>query len=563
MSPQQERDNVNMANKEISQIEEILKQEQIISSSLTNGDGPWTIICDDWNDDNGCYGGRYIALSRPELRGRILSNMGWDLMKGHGVPGFMGSDADAEYFRNDGAPDFEPLVIFQEFHDVVPDAILISEEFRLLMNLWLDPKTGNYFQIGDDGSKNLAIKIDGHKVEVRTPVLKRYLAARQLDAALFVDSTASVPTAEAREAFIHLSIEDCSNNRDKCLSRYIGELHRSSHEEMFSRVLAKRILLAPLQKTCGIWPWDNIEVEDYPNFIIGENETGRPIRFTCNPDKLANYFGANPDAPHYLTPVFFKPEVLQRYYDDSSLYEVRDGRLSCGHKWGVQIDNDNPGFVAVFLGDIGRDIPQSHWEHWLSHNVPPTQKMSETNIRRSFFGQFVDSKNPEHRFKMSYKELNRVWEQRWGWSLYREARGQDAGVLRRLRIPVNDTDTELRTQLLNLALVLVDLLNEKGITEKLSKKIEDEQGIAKLQRFLKTTSYEYVDRDISLLRKIQRMRSRIAAHASGTSGQELLEKELSGRSPRQYIQHLLAEAAQMMGDLIGFVKQSATESETE
>lgn len=136
-------------------------------------------------------------------------------------------------------------------------------------------------------------------------------------------------------------------------------------------------------------------------------------------------------------------------------------------------------------------------------------------------------------------------------------------MLRRLRIPVNDTDTELRTQLLNLALVLVDLLNEKGITEKLSKKIEDEQGIAKLQRFLKTTSYEYVDRDISLLRKIQRMRSRIAAHASGTSGQELLEKELSGRSPRQYIQHLLAEAAQMMGDLIGFVKQSATESETE
>ena len=55
VSPQQERDNVNMANKEISQIEEILKQEQIISSSLTNGDGPWTIICDDWNDDNEAY----------------------------------------------------------------------------------------------------------------------------------------------------------------------------------------------------------------------------------------------------------------------------------------------------------------------------------------------------------------------------------------------------------------------------------------------------------------------------------------------------------------------------
>ena len=130
-------------------------------------------------------------------------------------------------------------------------------------------------------------------------------------------------------------------------------------------------------------------------------------------------------------------------------------------------------------------------------------------------------------------------------------------MLRRLRIPVNDTDTELRTQLLNLALVLVDLLNEKGITERLSEKIKNEKGIDKLQRFLETSSYEHVDRDISLLKKIQRMRSRIAAHASGTSGQELLENELSGQSPQEYIQHLLAEAAQMMDDLIGFTKQSA------
>jgi len=547
-----------MTGKEILQIEGCLKQEQMICSSFANGDGPWTIICDNWNDGNGCYGGHYIALSRPELRSRILSNMGWDLTKGHGVPGFMVSGTDTEYFRNDGAPDFEPLVIFQEFHDVVPDAILISEEFRLLMSLWFDSESGNYFQIGDDGSKNLTIKIDGHKVEVRTPVLKHYLAARQLDATLFFDSIVSVPTAESSEAFMHLSIEDSSNNRDKCLSRYIGELRRSSYEKkVFSRVLAKRILLAPPRETCGIWPWDKIEAEDYPNFIIGENEIGKPIRFTCNPDQLANYFGANPDAPHYLTPVFFKPEVLQKYYDDSSLYEVCDGYLSCAHKWRVQIDNDDPEFVAVFLGDIGRDIPQSHWDHWLSHNVPPIQKMSETNILRSFFGQFVDSKNSEHRFKLLYKELNRVWKQCWGWPLYREAKGQDAGVLRRLRIPVNDTDTELRAQLLNLALVLVDLLNEKGITERLSEKIKNEKGIDKLQRFLETSSYEHVDRDISLLKKIQRMRSRIAAHASGTSGQELLENELSGQSPQEYIQHLLAEAAQMMDDLIGFAKQSA------
>ncbi|MEZ5431153.1 MAG: hypothetical protein R3F31_08240 [Verrucomicrobiales bacterium] len=34
------------------------------------------------------------------------------------------------------------------------------------------------------------------------------------------------------------------------------------------------------------------------------------------PGALANYFGANPDALNFLTPVFFRPEVLAKYYAD-------------------------------------------------------------------------------------------------------------------------------------------------------------------------------------------------------------------------------------------------------
>lgn len=213
-----------MDSEEFTQIEKCLKQEKLIKSSLANGDGPWTIVCDNWDDDSGNRGGRYIALSQPQLRNQILSRMGWDLTKGRGIPGFMGSKEDAQYFRNDAAPDFEPLVIFQEFHGVVPDPILISEEFCLLMELWRDPKSGNYFQVKDDGSKEPAIRFDKQKVEVRTPILKRYLAARQLDAVLFVDSVTSVPTTIPSKTFEHLEIEDCSNGICACLARNIDEL---------------------------------------------------------------------------------------------------------------------------------------------------------------------------------------------------------------------------------------------------------------------------------------------------------------------------------------------------
>ncbi|WP_244671538.1 hypothetical protein [Actinomyces succiniciruminis] len=480
--------------------------------------------------------------------------MGWDLTKGRGTPGFVGSKEDARYFRNDAAPDFEPLVIFQEFHGVVPDTILISEEFRLLMGLWQDPKSGNYFQIKDDGTKELAVKFEAQKIEVRTPILNRYLAARQLDAVLFLDSTVSVRNAAPTATFDHLEIEDSSNGKDACIARNIGRLHLDE-QVIFSRVLAKRILQAPPQAACGIWPWDDIDPEDYPEFIIGESETGVPIKFTCNPDRLANYFGANPDAPHYLTPVFFKPDVMQKYYDNPSLYSVGDGGLSCAQLWHVQIDNDDPTFVAVFLGDLGRDVPQGEWSHWLSYNVPPTQKMSETNFRRSILGQFTTSKNPEHHFKTSYEELNRIWERRWGWPLYREATHNDKDVIRRLRIPVNDTSTEFQAQLLNLALILVDLLNERALSQEVSVD-SGTKGIGKLQRFLEKHSYRYVDRDTSLLRTVQRMRSHVAAHASGSKGQKVLDNELSGRSPREYFQQLTSDAVQMMRDLIEFATQS-------
>ena len=319
-------------------------------------------------------------------------------------------------------------------------------------------------------------------------------------------------------------------------------------------MLAKRIILAPPQDTCGIWPWDEADPADYPEFIIGEDDHGKPVKYTCEPDRLANYFGKNPDAPPYLTPVFFKREALQRYYDDSELYTVSDGYLSCSHLWGVKIDNGNPNCVVVFLGDIGRDIPAGHRTHWLSYNVSPTQRMSDVGVRRAFFGQFADSENPEHRFKLAYNQLQNSWEEHWGWRLHRKAEGPDAGVLQRLRIPVNDTDAELRTQSINLALVLVDYLNEKKLASYLSD-TKNDKGIAKLRKFLEAQSYQHTERDIRLLQRIQRTRSRIAAHSSGSSGQVYLEEELGKDTPQEYIARLMTEATQMLDDLRVFAEK--------
>ena len=39
--------------------------------------------------------------------------------------------------------------------------------------------------------------------------------------------------------------------------------------------------------------------KEFEDFIIGVDENGKEILHTCNPEKLADYFGKNPSAPHF------------------------------------------------------------------------------------------------------------------------------------------------------------------------------------------------------------------------------------------------------------------------
>lgn len=92
--------------------------------------------------------------------------------------------------------------------------------------------------------------------------------------------------------------------------------------------MGKKLTLPPPRSECGQWPFDKQDDVDFQEFVIGETPEGYPVKSTCDPDALDNRFGSNPGAHRYLTAVFFKPEVLDRYYSDPK-FEVRDGYLAC------------------------------------------------------------------------------------------------------------------------------------------------------------------------------------------------------------------------------------------
>ncbi|MDN6210587.1 hypothetical protein, partial [Bifidobacterium crudilactis] len=128
------------------------------------------------------------------------------------------------------------------------------------------------------------------------------------------------------------------------------------------------------------------------------------------------------------------------------------------------------------------------------------------------------------------------------------ATGLDAQLIDRIRITLNDTAAEFESQMLALAKLLVDLLNEKAVAAGLPK-VNGEKGIDKFGRFLASVGYAEVDRDVALLRQIQTIRSRISAHTSGAGGLSFLASQLDGMSKPEFVKELMRRATQMLGDL--------------
>lgn len=512
------------------ELDDLLRQTRMQERFRQNGRGPWTVVYSSWRDETS-NGAQFAAFSGPSRSKPALADAGWEFHIGDGLPGFSQSysngEAETHYHRFGGHDGLEPLVIVQEHYGALPEMLpQLAEEFRHYHNLWVSPDGTRLIKLKDDGSQYVAAEVTRDKVRVRTNLLKQFQAGRQLDLLLFIDSVQFVPDLPDPDEFDYDAIDEEIEEPDARVSFVAQRRTLGGGKGPFSRLLGTLVIAAPDQRHAGVWPFDEDEPEHFPDFIIGEDENGLEIRHSCDPELLANYFGKNPHAPHYLTPVFFRREALQRYYEEPEKYSVTDGYLSCASLWGVRIDNDHPDHVMAFLGDLGRDLPASERDHWRSRNIPPTSSMSETNLRRSFLNQPSWPEAPDLRFKHRYERLCADWTNSLGWTIFREPVVADFHVLKRLRIPLNESQPEFEGQVLNLAKVLVDSLNETELGARLATKVKDEKGVSKFKRWLEQEGYPTVEADIAVLQKVQRLRSRAAAHRKGSDYEKFLTAEL-------------------------------------
>lgn len=459
---------------------------------------------------NGADAGFWCGMVSLDHIEDVYRDVSWDVsLNKQGCPGFEGNGDDYQYRANLLNDGFESILYYRDFYGVEKDYIELSQEFILLNNLRYDTISKSYWAMYDNGETEEAVKyIDYTTIQIKKKFLRNYSAAKQMAILLFFD----IRTEFKGKASDYGVDEFNTDYRDNVLFYGLWGGDMSFPTYTYSVLMGKKILMpAPIEE-CGYWPYE--KEETYEDFIIGVDENGKEILYTCNPDELNNYFGANPDAPMYLTPVFFKREVLQKYVNKPELYEIKDGYLDCKSLWRIAIDNHHKNCIAAYLGDLGRDLPESERGYWKSYNIVGEEGLSSISFQRDFCSLFTESNMEDHKFQNAYSSLIKQWKEKYAWDLFLPLSADDQYNLTQIRIPLGNSQLEFDQLVLALVKVLIDSLNEKQLIVPGDDQ-SDIKGISKFEKWLLSNDVVGYEEHITFLRNLQKLRSTGSGHRKG------------------------------------------------
>lgn len=378
-------------------------------------------------------------------------------------------------------------------------------------------KDGGWHYLDDAGRDNDLVRVrqtgSDLTIEIAALPLRRYLAARQRFLVVQYDRVtrlSDVPSpkidATDRSTYHH----------------YVFHSGDLGARELpgFVRLLGKHLIL-PLNMTPAELSYPYPRHEHYPQFTIGvDAANGQPIISTCAPDQLSDYFNDR-GTPHYLTPVYFRRDVLRRYISEPSRYQVDNNRLTCLGLWGISIGHNEEGLVEAYLGDLGRDLPSSERSHWLSFNEAPNGGVDETRFRRDILGQWYEGPlNPLRHLVTARQRFSVALTRVVGQEIYRPWDAADEIAFGGLHMPTSSEQQETDNQILTLAKGVIDYLDVKAIRRLPS---ADPKGttINCIEAWAKEFDIDAVPL-ISPLRLLQGLRSTGVAHPRSKDWQATL-----------------------------------------
>lgn len=454
-------------------------------------------------------GSFFSALIPTTQKDKILEKADWDFLIGSGRPGFITHFKDGKensiYYRYSDDRGIEPLVHWRSGRGKNVPSIDISEEFRHYYNLVDFSRDGKkiFVYTNDDGDEEDVIAITGNKVDIKLKFLKEFLAVKKMSLVIFFEFMRFLPEVLEKDGTPHVNIV-------KKQDSYTYSLYTRNISLVDSRcqgwLLGKKVVSAGKSSDHPLW--ESRVDGRYQEFIIGVDEDGAAIYANCDTE--------HQNDPGFLTPVFFKREVLKKYYDLPDMYSVEDGYLRHEHFWGLRMMNNHEDHVVVWLGDL-RSLPPKEQGHWKGFNLTPSdRKIANADFTRNINGKFCDPDHPELFFKHRLAEFQEAWEKAFGWNLFMPLDKQDEHHLRSLHVPVTNEQKEFDEQVGSISKLLIDSLNTEELRKGVQSKKEKPGSIDWLEAFLAARSFS-APKMIEFLRKLQGLRSSGIAHRKGGS----------------------------------------------
>lgn len=354
------------------------------------------------------------------------------------------------YVAGDIVNDKEYIVAYRTFNNYDP---IIEINPKLIWYGNLIHKNGEYI---NPDNNNAMIKINNFSVFVKREYIRDFLAANNKILTICFDN---------RRYYDESSMIDFYKYYVKNNYNFILELSTGEYEEYNAcSSLVGKIIIMPLSEPTHEDYQFFFEKDEYEDFIIGVDNDEKPVVYTCNGNKLADFFGNNSDAQCYFTPVYFKRSILDKYHNNPDEYTVGDVNIFYLEKWKIYYTINKRDFVVVWLGDLG-EIPYSEQKYWRLYNKKPEGDIEEKFFRQQILNQWTDTILPERYIFNLIDKVNHIIESKYGNKLFGDLGEVDEKLKSAFSIPTNSSVTTFQNFLMQLNKITVERINTKLIKE--------------------------------------------------------------------------------------------------
>ena len=166
--------------------------------------------------------------------------------------------------------------------------------------------------------------------------------------------------------------------------------------------------LTPPKKVLSFWGDEEEDQKKYASFIVQDWKNKRLLEdYSIAPENFANYFTKS-DLPFEISPIFFKPEVLDKYKQNPDKYEMSERSVYCRGGWHLETyDINEYNQVHTYAIYLSR-LPYAEQLHWLQYNVKPKDGVSKRAFRTDFEGNFPESRSELEELKAALLNLESI-----------------------------------------------------------------------------------------------------------------------------------------------------------